>query len=203
MMIPTISASEHPFHRFVSQLSQQDSAFSALTELRNQSTFNANIILYLVWFGFDQHGRLQKPYLKAIFNAVYPWRNRIILGLNQLLKMINESNLDCKVQIKRMLEVEIHQAERVEQQLLADTIVPMKLLRRHDLQKLSDSCCNIVNYFKFTQTPLNPQFSQLLISLLQCCFPGIPTNEINQIFKLALAAAKIDEKVGQLRLENI
>lgn len=191
---------DHPFQRFITQLLQNQNTLHCI-ELETEFNINSNLVLYAIWFAKAQHGRLQKPYIKTLFTAVYNWHDYILVSLKRLLELLQHTRLKPSAAIKRMLEIEIQQAEYAEQQLLADVIVPLKFLRRNDIQKLSDACYNILNYIKCLQIPLKPTQANHFVTLLEQCFPHLSHHDITHTFKLMLDNEKlIPNNPAQLRL---
>lgn len=203
MLSPLVTTGHHPFTRYVFNLSQHSAAISALTQLQEQEVFNVNVVLYIIWFASAQHGRLQKNHLVTLHMAVYLWHERVIAALKMPLMLIDNKTHSKIATLKKLLNIEMDYAQKVEQQLLADTVILNKKIRRHESQQLTDACFNILNYFKLVSIRLTQDNKQAIIELLQATFPQIHPNEIERIFTLTLDTSKFNERTAQLRLENI
>lgn len=188
---------DHPFVHFAQDVTKNLLVKEALMRLQLQHALNINLILYGLWYGLNQRGRLLKQDIKALLQSIHPWHERVLLALKRLG--------DRLPALHELIHTEIQTAENIERQLIADTLFKLNFQKRNPAQQLSDACHNVANYYKIMNTHVDPQDQQAIIDLLQAAFPNLIAAEITDACESSLgpAASQPSGHYSQLPLGDL
>src|SRR3990167_5543646 len=105
---------QHPFVSFVDDLIDNPLVKSALHHLQTRQGVNTNLILYTIWLGQYQRGRLVKQDHKTLLSTIHAWHERILTPLQRLQRSVSEhARLNHPTMIKA-IDAEIDMAEQIE-----------------------------------------------------------------------------------------
>lgn len=160
----------NPFSQFAKGSLNQASVREAMLHLQRHSGFNINVIFYLLWLAVERYGRLTKRNLKSLQMRIYPWHQRVIAELKYTCALVDDNSSDTAVKIKEMLQAEIAKAYLIEQQMLYDSKIKTKILKRTEKQQLADACTSIKHYCIVKNDLLVKADKEALIALLSHVF---------------------------------
>lgn len=199
-----ITFAEHPFDTFAAALRQDEAVLSALDRLETQYPLNANLILYAIWYGRNQRGRLHKQDIKMLLQNANTWHERVVVALQRLKNtVVNRKKMSS---ITEAVNKEIALVERVERCLIADTLLKLNHVRRNPAQQLSDACHNITHYCLALRIGINEEGKKSITALLQAAFPNLIAAEISDICENSLTPSlnsATDSYFSQLTLDDL
>lgn len=201
-----ITFAEHPFDTFAATLRQDEIVITALDRLQMQQALNVNLILYSIWYGRSQHGRLHKQDLKALLYNVHAWHERVVVALQRLKNTMASHKKTNASSIRDSINKEITLAERIERCLIADTLLKINALRRNPAQQLSDACHNITHYCMTMRVHIDEEDKKAITALLQAAFPNLIAAEISDICENSLNNSNTSsnhQNFSQLSLDEI
>lgn len=201
-----ITFAEHPFDTFAAALRQDEIVLHALDRLQLQHALNVNLILYSIWYGRSQRGRLYKQDLKALLQNAHAWHERVLVALQRLKNTMAANKKTNATAIRDSINKEIALAERIERCLIADTLLKLNYLRRNPTQQLSDACYNIAHYCMTLHVPIDDEDKKAITALLQAAFPNVIAAEITDICENSLThstASPHHHPFSQLTLDEI
>ncbi len=175
-----IKFAHHPFLTFADVLVNNPDVQNTLERLHAQYALNGNLILYAVWWGHHQRGRLAKQDYKTLSSIVHNWHERVFLPLQRLMQNIAYQNNPRWASIKKWIVTEINTAVHIERQLIADAFLKLTSHKRNPAQQLSDACHNITNYCQFSRIRIDEEDQVAVSGLLQAAFPNLITAEITE-----------------------
>lgn len=187
---------EDPFVIFATTAIKNTSIKNALDFLQTQNHLNINLLLYALWHGLSQHGRLLKQDIKALLVSIHPWHERVLLPLKHLGEYIRA--------IQELVFPEIQAAENIERQLIANTLFKLRFQKRNPAQQLSDACYNIASYCKLMDVTMTPENQHTIITLLQTSFPNLIAAEITHAYESCLhpVSSETQGNFSQLTLND-
>jgi hypothetical protein len=201
-----ITFAEHPFDTFAAALRQDEVVINALDRLQMQHALNVNLILYSIWYGRSQRGRLLKQDMKALLQNVHTWHERVLVALQRLQNTMASNKKTNTMMIRDSINKEIALVERIERCLIADTLLKLNYLRRNPAQQLSDACHNITNYCLTLRIHLDEDDKKAITALLQAAFPNLIAAEISDICENSLNNSNTssnNSNFSQLTLDEI
>jgi uncharacterized protein (TIGR02444 family) len=173
---------EHPFWKFSVKIYAIPSVKSALLKLQNERSLNVNIILFCCWYSFCGQGRLAKTELGQLLQAIYPWHERIVMPLRRLRQNLNKHYVqkpDKKLLYDESLETEVF-SELIEQHMLAQAIVFQTKPIRTTVQKITDTCKNIIAYSQKIQITMEVGDHIEVAEIISAIYPQIENESIVQ-----------------------
>lgn len=162
------------FVDFSHSLINKPLAKQALAQLQSHASININLVLYTLWYGVSQRGRLLQEDIKIIVQSIHPWHERILLALKRLAVLNHPV-------IQKELITEITIAEQFERQLIADSLFKLNFKKRNMTQRINDACYNIINYYKTIRSPIHSDEQNAVIMLLQAASPQVITTKVTKI----------------------
>ncbi len=163
----------HPFWNFSVKIYRYRVVEDSLIRLQNERGLNVNVILFCVWYGLIDQGRLSKAQLKLVLSSIQPWHERIVLPLRRLRQQIEIKGVEPWITIrKQVLENEIA-SEHVEQLLLVENFAFKERTIRNNFQKMIDICKSISSYCQLLQIFLDHNDAQTICSILCTVFSKI------------------------------
>jgi hypothetical protein len=178
---------DHPFDTFAIALYQDEVVKAALDHLQTHPTLNINLLLYSIWYGRNQRGRLHKQEMKILLQEIHAWHEQIILVLQGLYHCITQHKKTNIALIREAIHKEMAIAERIERRLIADSLMQSSYLRRNPTQQLSDACYNITHYCLTSHVHLDEMAKKAITTLLQSAFPNLIAAEITDICENSLS----------------
>lgn len=175
-----------PFSRFATDMFSKSSMHAALYHLQHRAGFNINIVLYLLWLAKACYGRVTKRQVKLTQAQIALWHQRVIVELKYTYALVANHPGPVALQIKQALQSEISKAHLIEQHMLYDLKLKMRLLRRSAQQQLLDACVNLANYCELKNEVLLEEDASALQKIFQMVFDSLDTNEINKQIQLNL-----------------
>jgi len=188
----------HPFVTFSTSAIKNTLIKEPLTCLQHQYNLNINIILYTLWYGLSQHGRLLKQDIKALLQSIDFWHERVLIQLKRLAGYLPA--------IEELVLPELEAAENIERQLIANTLFKMNFQKRNPAQQLSDACHNVVSYCKIMNAHITSENQHAIIALLQASFPNLIAAEITHAYEHSLnhpASTESQGNFSQLTLSDL
>lgn len=169
----------HPFWKFSIKIYAEPQVEKALLQLQDKHGLNINLILYCCWYAFRGQGRLNKNELKDLIQCVQYWHDKVTLPLRRLRLVIKKYKEKTSLQslYTDILQHELF-AEQVEQLLLADISVYQAKPIRTSLQKIMDSCKNIITYCQVIKVSLQEKDETEITEVLAAIFNKIDRNDI-------------------------
>lgn len=188
---------DHPFVIFAQEVTKNSLANDALARLQRQQVLNINLILYGLWHGLSQRGRIFKQDIKALLQAIRPWHELVLLSLKRIAGRLPR--------LDEWFAVEILAAENIERQLIADTLFKLNFHKKSPAQQLSDACHNIATYCKIVNAHVEPQDQNAIIILLQVSFPNLLATAITTACEAAFKPAShpLSNHFSQLALKEV
>lgn len=197
-----INFSDHPFVKFVEQLTSRPLTQAALNQLELQNTLNVNLILYAIWHGQKQRGRLLRNDLKKLLSAVHSWHGSIRLALQRSINTVKNLNFKKSQTLQEILLTELKLTNQIEQRLIAETLFKFNYQKRNPTQQLSDACYSITSYCNFLHLHINEEDRKAIGILLQAAFPNLISAEIKEACENSLNHSS-NTKYAQLKLDEI
>ena len=201
-----ITFAHHPFDAYAVALYHDEVVKAALDHLQLQETLNINLLLYAIWHGQIQRGRLHKQDMKALLQNVRAWHERVLVEL-QRLKHLSQTHAKTNVApIRDAIAKEISHAEKIERCLIADTLLKLNYHRRNPTQQLTDACYNITHYCNALHLRIDEEDKKAIAILLQASFPNLIAAEISDICENSLNnsnTSSTDNSFSQLSLDKI
>lgn len=193
---------DHPFVKFVDQLTTQPAVKTALHRLRSPNGANINIILYAIWCGHNQRGRFLRQDLKKLLSAVHSWHECVSLALQRSANIIDQSNFKPIKKLKTPIDVELKITNQIEQRLIAETLIKFNSYKRNPAQQLSDACHNITGYCNFLRFRIDEEDRKAIGILLQAAFPNLIAAEIAEACENSLTHSTTPPGYAQLKLNE-
>lgn len=192
------------FVEFAQELTYKPLVKRASEQLQSYPQLNINLILYALWHGASQRGRLSQQDIKTLLQAIHPWHERIFLALKRLAP--NELSIQKKLakELAQELAIEINVAEQFEWHLIEGSLFKLNYQKRSNIQQLNDACYNVLNYCKTIHVPINREEQNAIIKLLQATFPNLIHSKIIKTSEIIFNAATIENNrnFSQLSLEE-
>lgn len=187
---------DHPFLNFAQKITKNPLVKEVSVRLQCQPALNINLILYGLWYGLNQHGRLLKQDIKTLLQSIHLWHERVLLALKR--------SADRLPKLHKLMDVEISTAENIERQLIADTLFKLNFQKRNPVQQLNDACHNVANYYVMN-AQVDLQGQHAISVLLQAAFPNLIAPEITEACKssLNLAISQLNGHFSQLTLGDL
>lgn len=189
------------FTLFSHELSSISELNQAITHFRDNSSFNINIIFYLLWFGKSCFGRLTKKHLKILQAEITLWHQRVISELKYTYASINDTSHLTALQIKQALGEEIAKANIIEQIMLYELGSKTKSLHRTSAQQMHDACMSMVHYCELKNNLFFERDQSAFRQLLFAVFDGIAPVDIEKQTSQTFNQLKV-ERSTQLILET-
>jgi hypothetical protein len=169
---------EDLFVKFSAEFCEDSSVSAAIETLWQQQHLNANVLLFMIWYGLKQYGRLSRHDIKTLVQATYPWHDQILKALIKLRS--HTANFFSKERAVNFafIEEDVRFAKKIEQKMLSDVLVKMQISKRNPAQQLNDVCGNIANYCKALNQSLDSTTQQAITTLLKIAFPNLIASEI-------------------------
>ncbi len=181
---------DHSFTQFANQITNDPILQQTLSYLQQQHALNGNIILFAIWWGQCQHGRLNKHDYKILLSTIHAWHERVIIALQRLL-LTSTAVKNKQLELQKPISEELTWAENIERQFIEETLLKFHSHQRNPNQQLNDACHNITHYCNLLQIPITSEDMKAIIQLLQASFPDLISNELAEncetIFKTNLA----------------
>lgn len=193
---------DKPFLRFCRSFMMSTVHTTSLTTLRSQQGFNANVLMYLCWQSLQQHGRFKQVDVRYVLQHIVHWRESVIRPLEYLVQDLQSSKVPTATEIGKHVELELQQAEIVEQCLLADIHLQSSYMPRSLEQQLQDMCHAVATYAKVLSAKLLADDIELFVKLFQGLLPNICPKKVAQVVrdKLQKVATDFDYAYSQLPL---
>ena len=197
--------SKQSFSAFAKQLAALSRVEKAIADLSQHQAININLILYALWCGLNQHGRLSKQNFKTLIASTQPWHERIYNALQRLVKQLASHQTATAKRLQSLIDIEYQQAEQIERTFIADTLLKLNHRKRNSAQQLSDACYNIANYYHVLRMTINAAEQAAIENLLNSSFTGLTQQDISNSCSTALqqSTSTSDEAFTQLQLEEI
>ena len=183
------------FVYFSKTLASHSSATQVLEQLNKNHVLNSNLILYALWYGQSQQGRLRKRDIHQLIHSICPWHERILLALQRL-----NNNPHLPHTIVAAIKKEVLIAEQIERELISDALFKFSPHKRNSVQQLNDACHNIALYCKALNISIDNNDQYAFIALLQTAFPHLVPADIAEICTTTLQENHANT---QLSLENV
>lgn len=176
---PFWSHQDYPFTQFAHDLLINEKAQQAFLHLQHHSGFNINLVLFSLWFAKARFGRLSKRNLNLLQLTIYSWHQRIVVELKYTHELVMGHSSDIAINIKRQLEEEIERANLIEQRMLVEAKLKMKINKRNAKQQLDDACASLIHYCELKNDLLIPEDKTALTQLLHHVFDELSISDIN------------------------
>lgn len=180
----------HPFARFVEQMQRQTMVNSNLEHLLERHQLTPVMLLYFIWFGQQAHGRLRRVDYRRLQQALSHWHEHIVGSLEHLQNTARQSQRLLSSPLQTWLSTELEFARMIECRLLADAVVPLKTLKRSNVQRLNDVSHNIVNFTKIIPIHFDDDDQHALSLLIQAAFPECNAEQIANSLQFAFTSNK-------------
>jgi uncharacterized protein (TIGR02444 family) len=163
----------NPFWNFSLRIYQQPQTKADLLTLQNDHGLNINLLLFCIWYGAVDQGRLARQELKQIILSSQGWHEQVVLPLKRLKTKINHFMAPVWHEISADIAMHEFFAWQIEQLLIMDGFNLKKLPIRNNIQKLTDTLKNIALYCEVLNIFLDPFDCQKLCHLLGTVFSEI------------------------------
>lgn len=175
-----VSDNNRSFSEFAQRLLANPELQSSLLHLQHHSGFYINLLLYLLWLGKQQFGRVNKQKIRSLLLLITPWHKRVISELKFTHALLAHHHDAVSKKIKEALETEILKALVIEQQMLEESPVLMndKPEHRSPKQCIADACASIAQYCEVKNELFVLQDQAALISLFQAIFEEMNFDQI-------------------------
>lgn len=183
-----LASDSHPFVIFMRDLPRRNFIRETLHFFTADGAVNANLLLYCIWYGLTEQGRLKRPDFKRLQATLHPWHERICLELQYLASTLTNDLVN-----RQWVEAEIKVADQLEQQMLAETLGATKKISRSLSQQLTDACMNVVSYFKGIHFHLDLQGRENLLAIFCVLFSDNSMAQIQESLDQALYAVRLDD----------
>jgi hypothetical protein len=165
------------FTEFARQLYTNPQIKNILCHLQERLGMNANILLFCCFFAHKGCCHLNKKDLQNIINAISPWHNQIVTGLQKMLIASNKINDQAwQKSIGVTIANSVLLAMQMEQTILTE-IIDRLPIDRSPAQKIADACKSVSNYSKELKGGIDQDDAQAIKQLLIHIFPD--TNHTN------------------------
>lgn len=165
----------HGFLQFCQNLHANHLTQPALATLKRHPQVNLSLLLFCCWFACTGQGRLRQKDIRLLRKTIAAWHDKIVQPLQQM-----QSSL---ILLKSELQQTLATAERIERQLLIDTLEAATNKKQKDLQRLKNALRNIKGYFDYLHTPLSEGDRHAVYTLLQTLFPDTTTQQMQAWYK--------------------
>lgn len=167
----------HPFWNFSVKIYKCPLVADHLIALQNERGLNVNMLLFCLWYGLTDQGRVTKPELMKIISGIQHWHERIVVPLRRMrqkLKAIPGIWMEIRTDI---LKHELF-AEQIEQLIMANLNSFKAHSIRNSVQKIIDVCKNIALYCRLIQISLDHEDCKRVRDILATIFSKIDQEDI-------------------------
>ena len=175
----------------------------ALSRLQAQHAVNSNLILYAIWLGQHQRGRLIKQDHKILFSTIHAWHERVLIPLQRLKQSVLEHVTLNQAAITKSIAIEIDKAEQIERCFIAEALSKLNDNKRNPAQRLGDACHNLMSYCRLLRIRIDDADQIAITHLLQSAFPNLIAAEIAEACEHALNPSATDTQFSQLSLDEL
>jgi hypothetical protein len=191
----------NPFVVFSNGLFSRAELNQSILYFQHNSSFNINIIFYLLWFAKSCCGRLTKKQLKILQTEITLWHQRIISELKYTYSSINSDSHLTASKIKQVLGEEIVKANVVEQIMLFEMGSKTKPLHRTPTQKIIDACMSMIYYCELKNNAFLENDQSAFKQLLCVVFNDVSATDVEKQASITFNQMKT-ECSAQLILET-
>lgn len=173
------------FTEFANQLYSNQEIKNILCHLEERLGMNGNILLFCCFFAHKGCCHLSKKDLQNIINAISPWHNQIVLGLQKMHTTSDKISSHYEgywstwqKNIGVTIADTLLSAIQMEQIILTETIDRLPV-DRSPAQKIADACKSLSNYSKELKKGIDQNDAQAIKQLLIHIFPDTDHSNLN------------------------
>lgn len=170
----------NPFISFTQTLLAKPALSQTIYHLQHSGGFNINVLLYLLWLAKMKYGRLTKQHIKILQSQIAVWHQRVIVELKYTHALVVNRTEPNAITIRHAIEEEITRAYEIEQQMLYESKLKSRSLRRIPHQQLVDACASVIRYCELKNDLLTDADQAAFVQLFSAVFDDIDQSSIEK-----------------------
>lgn len=168
----------HPFWRFSVRIYSQSHVETSFLTLQNERGLNINVLLFCIWYGCNDQGRLSKVELRKMLCNIQSWHDLIVVPLRRIrLQLKPITSPDWQEVRKVVLKHELV-AEQIEQLIMIENLIFGTKPAKNNIQRIVDICKNIAVYYQVMHLSCDLRDGELISLILHTLFPKIDQKNI-------------------------
>lgn len=168
----------HPFWRFSVRIYSQTHVKNSMLTLQNERGLNVNVLLFCIWYGSTDQGRLSKLQFRNLLNTIQHWHDQIVVPLRRTRQRLKSVDSNGWQDIRQEIGQHEIVAEQIEQLIMLENLVLSSKPAKNNVQRIVDICKNIATYYHVMHISCDARDSELVAGVLHTLFPKIDQKNI-------------------------